>query len=95
MDNAWNGWTNFETWDAYNWLTVDEKTTADAEQAAAEALAAADGDKEAAAEELAKYLRQVITTAAPDLGASLYADILDEALEHTINYAEVAAAFLE
>ena len=95
MSEKQNGWTNFETWSAYNWLTVDEQTTKEAEQAAAAALDEADGDRDAAADILAPQLKKRVTDNAPDLGASLYADILDEALEHSINYNEIAAAFLE
>ena len=94
MSEKQNGWTNFETWSAYTWLTAEEQPTKDIEAAAAAALDEADGDAEAAAEILAPQIKQYIPAKAPDIAAGLFRDILDEAL-HEINYNEIAAAFLE
>lgn len=90
----YNGWSNFETWDAYNWQTADETRTKQAEDAAAAAMEAAGGDKDKAIAILSDQLKKMIQEAAPDLGAGLYTDLIDAGLKE-INYKEIAAAFYD
>ena len=59
-----NGYKNFETWNCYNWLTVEESSVFKWEAAAREALAAG-GDKEQAAVILAQQIKEAVEDAAP------------------------------
>jgi len=92
-EEKYNGWTNYETWAAYIWMTSEEGTykawTQEARAAKEEA-----GDKLAARGILAERMQEAIEENAPDLPASLYSDLLGRAIGR-IDFLEVAAAFLE
>lgn len=89
-----NGYKNFETWNCYNWLTVEESSVFKWEAAAREALATGGGDKEQAAVILAQQIKEAVEDAAPELEPGLYYDLLQAALQE-IDFTEVAATFLE
>ena len=88
-----NGYKNFETWNCYNWLTVDESSVFKWEKAAKEALETG-GDKDEAAIILSKQIKEAVESEAPELEPGLYIDLLNAALQE-IDYVEVAAAFIE
>ena len=89
-----NGYKNFETWNCYNWLTVDESSVFKWEKAAKEALENGGGDKDEAAIILSKQIKEAVESEAPELEPGLYIDLLNAALQE-IDYVEVAAAFIE
>lgn len=89
MSETYNGWTDFKTWAAFTWLTDSEGGQAQCGALAEEARATDDPVRN-----LADMLRDIIMNNAPEIGPSMYSDILTEALEN-INYNEMARVFLE
>ena len=77
-----NGWTNYETWTIHLWLTKDEGSS----KATVELCA--DGDEFAAVERL----KSMVKDGAPELGESLYTDLMMAALTNT-NWMELVTAF--
>ena len=90
----YNGWTNYYTWDAYNWMTSEEPTYIYWTDRARQATAEAEGDKDKPAGILSDVTRDELTDQAPELGASMYSDFLGYALQQ-INCYELAKAFME
>jgi hypothetical protein len=84
-DSTYNGWTNYETWSLYTWLTNEEHSSLEWEQRAKRAR----GDANALAEELKRETFEN----APDLGASFYSDMLTAAIGE-IDWYEIAEHFI-
>ena len=103
-DNRFNGWTNYETWAVALWIDNDYAARVywnkKAEQEAREASnceMVRDGlwtTEEATKFNLSTRLKEEITDAAPDLGASVYSDLLGSALD-TVNWLEISINILE
>ena len=95
---VYNGWTNYETWAVALWINSDQSTQQNWIQAGCAALdqAQADGcatQREHAASDLAHELKEEITAGAPDLGPSVYSDLLEAALSE-VNWYEIALTLL-
>jgi len=97
-DKSYNGWTNYETWNLALWMDNDEGSYAYAREQAREAIKNAresgpdDTPKENRREAeflLEVYLRSEWYEAMPDLGVSVWADLLGSALEN-VNFREIA-----
>jgi hypothetical protein len=87
MAEKYNGWTNYETFNVALWLGNDQGSEEEWSRRADECWAANEADgsftrEERAALELADCLKEEIVDGefAPDLGASMYADLLGAAL---------------
>lgn len=89
-DKTYNGWTNYETWNIKLWIDNDGSLEY-WEERAKELL---DRDPENAAYNLSKALEEEIMENAPDLGASMYADILTAALS-SANWYEIAESIVD
>ena len=96
-DEKYNGWTNYETWAVNLWIGNEEASYSYwSEQAlAAKALPedSAYGNRTASIT-LQQQLKEEITDEAPDLGCTLYADLLGAALS-SVNWSEIADGLLE
>ena len=79
---AYNGWSNYETWNVHLWLTNDEGSY----EMARDAVRHARPNREDEA------IRDLVREMAPDLGASMFSDLLTAALD-SVNWQEVADAF--
>jgi hypothetical protein len=100
----YNGWKNYETWATNLWLGNDEGLYLSVRQMAREAVEAAPQDinvpdiwsvDEAARYRLADTIKDWLTNElAPDLGASLWADLLGAALSE-VAWDDVAASWIE
>lgn len=80
-----NGWTNYETWAVNLWLSNDQ---------ASQEYWRAQAGRGRHAHDLADQLKEGVTEQAPDIGCSLYSDLLQAALDE-VNWKEVAKGMLE
>lgn len=99
----YNGWHNYETWAVNLWLSNEQTSSQYWSDAAREAIKQAPKDDrvpkiwtadEAARFNLADQLKSELEDMAPDLGATLWADLLNAAMSE-VNWAEIAAALIE
>jgi hypothetical protein len=84
--SAYNGWTNWETWNVNLWLTNDEGSYAWLMDAAKRAIATDPDDDDDQERILAAYLQVMV----PDSGF-----VGDSVSWHRVNWREIAAAALE
>ena len=103
-DTKYNGWTNYETWCVKLWLDNERGTYLEVTEHASEVYAEATEEAGApldtsfsnTAYELAEWLKEYITGEdnAPDLGASVYGDLLNAAFSE-VNWLEMATSYLD
>lgn len=96
-EREYNGWTNYETWAVNLWIGNEEGSYNYWQEAAQECndLPRHEIFKErTAAIALAERLKDEITKGAPELGASMYSDLLGAALSE-VNWHEIAEGLLE
>jgi hypothetical protein len=99
-DKGYNGWTNYETWAINLWLGNDEGSYNYWRERAQEAWGNATAQPpaftrdERAALDLAGVLKDDITESAPDLGASLFSDLLNSALSE-VHWYQIASHMIE
>jgi hypothetical protein len=82
---GYQGWTNYETWAVNLWLSNEEPLYRDLVDMAR------DADD---ADELAQSIRSYVDNMAPDLGASLWSDLLTSALGE-VDWDEIAKSWWE
>jgi len=97
----YNGWYNYETWCVNLWLTNEESSANYWCEAAQLSFRHAIIKHESyftiseqARLDLAKQLKDEIEETAPDLGASMWTDMLNASLSE-VNWNEIANGFLE
>ena len=98
-NEGYNGWTNYETWAIGLWIDNDQATYSYwRREAKRHARQAPEDDlvkhcawtaQASARYNLAQQLKDELTEAAPDLGSSVYSDLLGAALD-TVNWTELA-----
>ena len=99
QDKTYNGWTNYETWNVALWIVNEEPSYRYWRERAQEcrelALASESETYNMRTPEglLADALKEEVTDAAPDLGASTYADLLGAALSE-VDWYEIARSIL-
>lgn len=100
-DNRYNGWRNYETWNVKLWIDNDEGSYHYWQDRAQEIFDDADecddtfSKSDSARLALADALKDEIDEqGAPDLGACMYADLLNAALSE-VDWMEIADALLE
>jgi hypothetical protein len=96
---TYNGWTNYETWNVALWIDNEEGSYRYWRRAAQEAYDEAEASEHLTREEnaerdLADRLKGEMSEAAPDLGASCWADLLGAALSE-VNWDEIAHGMIE
>ncbi len=84
-DKTYNGWTNYETWNVALWLDNDQGTHEQCHDMAKDARSESD---------LAAQLKDMVHEWAPDLGASLFSDLLSAALGE-VDWREIAGHYWE
>lgn len=93
-----NGWSNYETWAVSLWIDNDEGSQSYWAEAAEEAKKENHDDHSddwsEATGALADRLKSELEEAAPDLGATLWSDLLNAALSE-VNWYEIAEHLLE
>ena len=83
--SAYNGWSNYETWNVKSWLDNEQGSSEEARDMARRARSAG---------LLAKDLQAWVKDMAPDLGASMFADLLSAALSE-VDWYEIAESYWE
>ena len=91
-EKSYNGWTNYETWCVNLWIGNEQGSEEQARELALDAVKR--HGKEDAPWHLADELKSWIKDEAPDLGASLYADMLGAALSE-VDWQEIAEGYLD
>ncbi len=94
----YNGWTNYETWNVALWLGNNEGDYRYWTETAQECYDEAEADdtftrEERATLELCLRLKDGIEESAPDLGASMFSDLLTAALSE-VNWHEIAEHYI-
>lgn len=101
--SKYQGWTNYETWAVNLWLENSEgdyrEWTERADAAFGEVIDKADEESyddcvAEAAHDLARDMRNELAEAAPDLGCTLWADLLSAALSE-VDWYEIATAWVQ
>ena len=91
---AYNGWTNYETWNVALWMDNEAGSYEQARDDARQALEDADNDADDAKQALAGTLKSQHEEALPELGASVWADLLGAALSE-VNWHEIAGNLVD
>jgi hypothetical protein len=93
-ESRYNGWTNYETWNAKLWMDNDEGSYKDSRAMAREALEDAEQDEDEAAIKLSNTIKDWFLEAMPELPASFWSDILNAAF-HEVDWREIADSLIE
>jgi hypothetical protein len=107
-DKTYNGWTNYETWCVSLWIDNEEGDYRYWQGCAQEAWENATAPsvnarltcrepftrEERAVLALSDQLKEEITESAPDLGASMFSDLLSASLSE-VNWHEIASNWME
>lgn len=98
-NKGYNGWNNYETWNVALWIDNEESTYREARDMVREAFDDTDADQEheervtEATGPLAKRLEEWVDEMKPDLGASMFSDLLNAALSE-VDWYEIAENWL-
>ncbi len=100
--DTYNGWTNYETWATALWIDNEQGSYTASREMAREQLDAAredpedlwDDERRQARYYLAAALSEEFEEAAPDLGASVWADLLGRALGR-VDWTEIAENLID
>ena len=96
---SYNGWRNYETWNVALWIDNEQSTYSEAREMVREAYDDTDEDQtheerlEEARHGLAKRLEEWVDEMKPDLGASMFSDMLNAALSE-VDWQEIAENWL-
>ncbi len=109
-DKTYNGWSNYETWNVKLWLDNEQSSYSYWQEATREAIEeASEGGlsayakltgteiftpKERAILTLERRLKEEIENDTPDLGASMWSDLLNAALSE-VDWHEIATSMIE
>ena len=90
---AYNGWSNYETWNVKLWMDNEESSYRYWNETANQ-LGRHCSDKDKAVGKLSTYLKDHYEEYKPDLGASVWSDLLGAALSE-VDWYEIAESLLE
>lgn len=92
---AYNGWTNYETWNVALWIDNDQGSYSERCEMAQDVYDRADGDMDDAKSALASRLKDWVEDMNPLSGdASMFSDLLSAAISE-VDWYEIAENFLE
>jgi hypothetical protein len=90
--SAYNGWSNYETWNVKLWIDNEEGSYRYWREVVQEAWNDCDHDKDDTAYQVSKRLKEETEEAMPEL-SGCYADLLSAALSE-VNWYEIAEAMV-
>lgn len=90
----YQGWTNYETWAVALWIDNEQGSYNESRDRARDLLRDHYDDVSRAEISLADWLKEFITEGEPDLGATLYSDLLTSAIG-SVNWDEIAESYIE
>jgi hypothetical protein len=91
-EKGYNGWRNYETWAVKFWMDNDEGSRRFYEGITRDYIKIC--NKGNAAHSLSEAIKDEVCCAGPDLGASMYADLLGAALD-SVDWREIAESLIE
>lgn len=93
MEKGYNGWTNYETWNAKLWIDNGEGDYSYWNERGTECLTDADGDVDDAVHALAQEMESAHDEAMPEV-SGMYADLLHTALGR-VEWREIAQSIVD
>ncbi len=84
-ERGYNGWSNYETWNVKLWLDNEQGSSEEVRSMARRARSVGD---------LAEQIKGMVMIWAPDLGASMFSDLLNAALGE-VDWYEMAESYYE
>ena len=91
--DSYNGWKNYETWAVALWIDNDQGSYEQSRQLARDVLTSGQETRTHAGA-LADALQEVTTYEMPDLGASVWTDLLNAAVSE-VDWYEIAENYLQ
>ena len=92
-NKGYNGWSNYETWNVALWMDNDEGSYLYWKEQAVDALSQNDNEKDDAASDLARLLKDEHEENTPTV-TGCYADLLNAALSE-VDWYEIAEHLIE
>jgi hypothetical protein len=92
-DTKYNGWTNYETWNANLWIDNDWQLSEMCAMIAGD-LTGSYEDKDKMAYLLGERIKDVFEENQPELPASFYSDVLNASMRE-VNWREIALHYVE
>jgi hypothetical protein len=99
QDKTYNGWTNYETWNVALWIGNEQHSEETTRGMAKDAYTKAVADSYQSREEravgiLAVGIKEAVEVNMPDMGASMFTDLLNAALSE-VNWHEIAQHYID
>ena len=91
-DTNYNGWTNYETWNAALWIDNDWRMTESLHLQAGDLLSSYEQDD--AIEKLAGIISDLFDGMMPELEASFFSDVMAASLR-VVNFREIAKNYID
>lgn len=92
-NNTYNGWTNYETWNANLWIDNDWRMSEQFAMIAGDLFGSYD-DVDTVAQLLAECISDAFYDMMPDLEPSFYSDVLNASMRE-VNWWEIARHYVE
>lgn len=97
-DKSYNGYANYETWNAALWIDNDEGLQTSVLEQASELIGrkdmSSDQERSDVRYELADWIENLIDELKPELDASMFSDMLNASLRE-VDYRELAEGYID
>ena len=92
-NTKYNGWTNYETWNANLWIDSDWQLSEHIALVTADLFSSYEDIAEITCK-VSEFIKDQFNYNAPELGASFYSDMISASLRE-VNFYEIASHFVE